>query len=61
MSKVVRLHAPDQVDTLWEAYAALARAAAASPALMADRNHIEAMTRAMRRFQSAFNASEALR
>lgn len=58
MSNVVRLHAPADVDRLWEDYAALVRAARAEPALAEDRHHNEQMIRAHRRFAAAFAALE---
>lgn len=58
MSNIVRLHTPNDVNRLWEEYAALAREVRHAPALLDDREHNEAMIRAHRRFASAFTASE---
>lgn len=58
MSNVVRLYTPNELDRLWEEYAALARATAADIRLLSDRRHIEAMARAERRFRTAYLASE---
>lgn len=57
MSNIVRLHAPSDVDRLWEEYCALVRSARSNPALLDDRAHNEAMIRAHRRFAAAFTAS----
>jgi hypothetical protein len=58
MNNVVRLHTPNDVDRLWNEYAALVRQARTNPALAEDRRHNEAMVRAHRRFAAAYAASE---
>ena len=58
MSNIVRLHTPNQLDRLWEEYAALARAMADNPKLAADRGHVEQSLRAHARFAKAFLAAE---
>lgn len=47
------------VDSLWEVYAALARQAADNPKLAADPQHCIACLRAHRRWAAAFNAEDA--
>lgn len=59
MSNVVRLHAPADVDRLWNEYVALAQAVVRDVNLLTDRQHQQAMARAERRFKDAFIASES--
>ena len=58
MSNVVRIYSPNEVDRLWEEYAAIARNLLARPELADDRAHHEAMIRAHNRFSKAFLAVE---
>lgn len=56
MSQIIPLRSPDRADRLWEDYHALAQAAINCPALLLDREHVEATIRAHERFKRAFLA-----
>lgn len=45
---------PSPIDRAWEEYASLVRAMNDSPALRADRKHVEATLRAFARFRDIF-------
>lgn len=59
MGQIAIIPTEAAVEAAWERYQALAIAISCDPALLADRDHMEAMARAERAWKTAFLAGDS--